>query len=344
MRPRGWWAHDGRMSTTTLSPSPERLGLGDGPVIEVRHLRKRYGSTEVLGGISFTVREGELFGLLGTNGAGKTTTVEILQGLRRADGGEISVLGLDPSTAGDRLRRIVGAQLQDAALPERMRVGEALRLFASLHPSPRPLVELAREWQLDDLWRRPFGGLSGGQRQRLFVALALVGRPRLVFLDELTQNLDPVGRRRTWDVVRRVRDRGTTVVLVTHDVEEAERLCDHIVVLDRGQVVADGTPASIVAELGGTTTVTFTDADLDVSTLRRLPGVTRVDRHGPEVRVTGTGPVLAHVGARLVVLGRPPLDLRAHRPSLEDRFIALTARALTARALTARALTQEASS
>jgi len=312
------------MSTTTLSPSPPRQGIPAGPVISVRGLQKRYGSTEVLHGISFTVEAGELFGLLGTNGAGKTTTVEILQGLRSADAGRVEVLGLDPAVAGDRLRRRVGAQLQDAALPEKLRVGEALRLFASLHPAPRPLDELATEWQLDDLWRRPFGALSGGQRQRLFVALALVGRPRLVFLDELTQNLDPVGRRRTWDVIRRVRDGGTTVVLVTHDVEEAERLCDHVVVLDRGRVVADGTPASIVDELGGTTTVSFTDADLDVATLRRLPGVERVDRHGPEVRVTGTGPVLAHVGARLVVLGRPPLDLRAQRPSLEDRFVSLT--------------------
>ncbi|MEA2827030.1 MAG: type transport system ATP-binding protein [Actinomycetota bacterium] len=312
------------MSTTTLSPSALRPGAPAGPVISVRDLQKRYGSTDVLHGISFTVEAGELFGLLGTNGAGKTTTVEILQGLRPADAGRVEVLGLDPAVAGDRLRRRVGAQLQDAALPERMQVGEALRLFASLHPSPRPLDDLAREWQLEDLWRRPFRGLSGGQRQRLFVALALVGRPRLVFLDELTQNLDPIGRRRTWDVIRRVRDGGTTVVLVTHDVEEAERLCDHVVVLDRGRVVADGTPAAIVDELGGTTTVSFTDADLDLSTLRRLPGVEGVDRHGPEIRVTGTGPVLAHVGARLVAIGRPPLDLRAQRPSLEDRFVALT--------------------
>jgi ABC-2 type transport system ATP-binding protein len=309
---------------TTTQASPGRQGKASRPVIEVRGLEKRYGSTQVLHGISFRVEEGELFGLLGTNGAGKTTTVEILQGLRRGDGGSVQVLGLDPAVAGDRLRRRVGAQLQDAALPERMRVGEALRLFASLHPSPRPLDELAREWQLEDLWRRSFSALSGGQRQRLFVALALIGRPSLVFLDELTQNLDPVGRRRTWDVVRRVRDSGTTVVLVTHDVEEAERLCDHVVVLDQGRVVADGTPASIVDELGGSTTVTFTDADLDVSSLRRLPGVERVDRFGPEVRISGTGPVLAHVGAHLVAAGRPPLDLAVQRPSLEDRFVALT--------------------
>jgi ABC-2 type transport system ATP-binding protein len=312
------------MSTTTLTASPDGLVTPAAPVISVSGLQKRYGSTQVLHGISFAVEAGELFGLLGTNGAGKTTTVEILQGLRRADGGSVEVLGLDPAVSGDRLRRRIGAQLQDAALPERMRVGEALNLFASLQPAPRPLRDLAAEWQLDALWRRPFGALSGGERQRLFVALALVGRPRLVFLDELTQNLDPVGRRRTWDVVRHIRDSGTTVVLVTHDVEEAERLCDRIVVLDRGRVVAEGTPASIISAAGGRAKVIFTDGDLDVRSLQSLPGVDRVDRYGTEVRVTGSGPVLAHVGAELVALGRPPLDLRVELPTLEDRFVALT--------------------
>ena len=241
-------------ATARVEPSEHRQTT-TAPAIHVRGLEKRYGSTPVLHGISFAVEEGELFGLLGTNGAGKTTTVEILQGLRRADAGSVTVLGLDPARAGDRLRRRIGAQLQDAALPDRIRVGEALRIFASLHPAPRPLDELSAEWQLDHLLRRPFNALSGGERQRLFVALALVGRPRLVFLDELTQNLDPVGRRRTWDVVRRVRDSGTTVVLVTHDVEEAERLCDRIVVLDHGRVVAEGTPGSIVRDFGAPATV-----------------------------------------------------------------------------------------
>jgi ABC-2 type transport system ATP-binding protein len=304
-------------ATAVASPSADRL-------VEVRDLRRSYGATEVLRGISFGVRRGELFGLLGTNGAGKTTTVEILQGLRRPDSGEVSVLGLDPRLAGDQLRRRVGSQLQDAALPDRMRVHEALELFASLHPSPQPLDQLADEWQLRHLARRPFAALSGGERQRLFVALALVGRPELVFLDELTQNLDPVGRRHTWDVVRRVRDAGTTVVLVTHDVEEAERLCDRIVVLDRGRVVADGSPAAITGELGGTTTVRFTDADLDVRELRQLPGAHHVTRHGIEVAVEGEGPLLAHVGAHLVAVERPALDLRADRPTLEERFVALT--------------------
>ena len=273
------------MTTTVLQPSPSDPDAPNRPLIEVRDLVKRYGSAPALHGISFSVHEGELFGLLGTNGAGKTTTVEILQGLRHADGGSASVLGLDPARAGDELRRRIGAQLQDAALPDRMRVGEALEFFASLHPSPRPLDELAEEWQLDGLRRRPFAALSGGERQRLFVALALVGRPQLVFLDELTQNLDPVGRRRTWDVVRRIRDTGTTVVLVTHDVEEAERLCDRIVVLHRGRVVAEGTPASIVTALGGLTTVSFTDAELDVRPLRGLPG--RRARDSPRPRGPG---------------------------------------------------------
>jgi len=313
------------MRTTQLVAAPS--GAADHsaePVIQVQALTKRYGATQVLEEVSFEVRRGELFGLLGTNGAGKTTTVEILQGLRRADGGSVAVLGLDPGTSGDRLRRIVGSQLQDAALPDRMRVGEALQLFASLHPAPRPLDELADEWQLSTLWRRSFSALSGGERQRLFVALALVGRPQLVFLDELTQNLDPVGRRHTWDVVRKVRDAGTTVVLVTHDVEEAERLCDRLVVLDHGRVVAEGTPASIVESLGGLTLVRFTDAELDVGPLSHLPGVARVGRCGPQVEVEGTGAVLAHVGAYLVGIDRPAVDLSGQRPTLEDRFVALT--------------------
>ncbi|HET6950681.1 MAG TPA: ABC transporter ATP-binding protein [Acidimicrobiales bacterium] len=310
-------------SASTDSAPTVRPAAPGRTVVEVHDLVKRYGSSTVVGGVSFSVREGELFGLLGSNGAGKTTTVEILQGLRPADGGSVSVLGLDPQAAGDRLRRLVGAQLQDAALPERMRVGEALGLFASLHPSPRRLDDLAEEWQLARLWHRPFGALSGGERQRLFVALALVGRPRLVFLDELTQNLDPLSRRHTWDVVRRVREGGTTVVLVTHDVEEAERLCDRIVVMHQGTVVADGTPSAIVSALGGAATVRFTDPDLDLRHLHDVPGLTSASRRGPQVDVAGSGPILAHVGARLVELGRPPLDLRVEQATLEDRFVDL---------------------
>ncbi len=312
------------ISTATVPPPAQTIARAAGDAITVDGLAKRYGTTQVLQGVSFAVRRGELFGLLGTNGAGKTTTVEVLQGLRRRDGGSVTGLGLDPNRSGDRLRRRIGAQLQDAALPPRMRVGEALRLFASLHPAARPIDEVAEEWMLGHLRRRPFAALSGGERQRLFVALALIGRPEVVFLDELTQNLDPVGRRRTWEVIRKVRDTGTTVVLVTHDVEEAERLCDRIVVLHRGRVVADGTPAAIVESFGATTTVRFTDPDLDLRSIRRAPGVEGVSRDGAEVRVEGRGALAAHVGARLVALGRPALDLRVHRATLEAQFVALT--------------------
>lgn len=301
-----------------------RDDAGTDSVVEVRDLVKRYGSTEVVGQVSFEVRRGELFGLLGTNGAGKTTTVEMIQGLRRPTAGHLRVLGLDPVREGDQLRRRIGSQLQDAALPDRIRVAEALRLFASLHPNPRPVDDVVDSWNLRHLLRKPFASLSGGERQRLFVALALIGRPEVVFLDELTQNLDPLARRRTWGIVRQVRDSGTTVVLVTHDVEEAERLCDRIVVMDRGRVVAAGTPASIVEELGGYATVKFTDAAIDAGALSGLPGVASVRRHGPEVHVSGSGALLAHVAAHLVALGCPPLDLRVEHPTLEDRFVALT--------------------
>lgn len=300
-----------------LDPDPDLA-------IDVAGLTKRYGTATVVDDLNFSVRRGELFGLIGTNGAGKTTTVEILQGLRSATGGTAQVLGLDPQRQGDLLRRRLGAQLQASALPERMRVREALELFAALHPAPRPVAEVAEEWSLTELARQPFASLSGGQRQRLFVALAVLGRPELVFLDELTQNLDPVARRHTWAVVRRIREQGTTVVLVTHDVEEAEKLCDRIAVLHRGRVVASGTAAQIVEAAGGAITVRFTDAKLRLDALQHIPGAQRVDRHGPEVTVVGTGAVLAHVGARLVELRRPPADLRADYPSLEDCFLELT--------------------
>jgi len=289
-----------------------------------RNLIKRYGDVVALNGLSLDIHRGECFGMLGPNGAGKTTTVEIAQGLRRADGGTVRVFRLDPQRDGETVRRLIGSQLQAAGLPARLRVGEALNFFARLHPDPRPVDELIDEWQLGPLVRRHFDSLSGGERQRLFVALALVGRPRLVFLDELTQNLDPVGRRHTWDVVRRIRESGTTVVLVTHDVEEAERLCDRIVVLHRGRVVAEGPPAVVAAGPKSSSTVTFTDAGIDARAIEALPGVRQVSRRGAQVTIAGSGPLLAHVGAHLVAVGRPALDLAVHRPSLEERFVRLT--------------------
>jgi ABC-2 type transport system ATP-binding protein len=223
------------------------------PLIEVTDLRKRYGNRAAVDGVSFTVERGEIFGILGTNGAGKTTTVECLQGLRQADGGTISVLGLDPTTEHAALTRRVGVQLQESQLPAKLRVREALELFASFYPEPADVDVLLGQLGLRDHARSYFGKLSGGQKQRVSIALALVGRPELAILDELTTGLDPHARRETWQLVEGVRATGVTVLLVTHFMDEAERLCDRVAIFDAGRVVATGTPTELRAAAGAST-------------------------------------------------------------------------------------------
>jgi ABC-2 type transport system ATP-binding protein len=223
------------------------------PLIEVTDLRKRYGTRVAVDGVSFTVERGEIFGILGTNGAGKTTTVECLQGLRRADGGTISVLGLDPAADHAALTRRVGVQLQESQLPAKLRVREALELFAAFYPDPADVDVLLDQLGLRDHARSYFGKLSGGQKQRVSIALALVGRPELAILDELTTGLDPHARRETWELVEGVRATGVTVLLVTHFMDEAERLCDRVAIFDAGRVVATGTPTELRAAAGAST-------------------------------------------------------------------------------------------
>jgi ABC-2 type transport system ATP-binding protein len=206
-----------------------------------------YGDTVAVDDVTFTVRRGEIFGILGPNGAGKTTTVESIAGLRRSNGGRIDVLGIDPARDPSRLHQVVGVQLQEAALPERIRVGEALSLFAAFYDDPSDPDELLSALGLSDKRDARFGKLSGGQRQRLSIALALVGNPRIAILDELTTGLDPHARRDTWRLIEGVRSRGVTVVLVTHFMDEAERLCDRVALLDKGRLVALDTPAALVA-------------------------------------------------------------------------------------------------
>ncbi len=295
-------------------------------VVEVRGLRKQYGRTVAVADVSFEVGSGEIFGLLGPNGSGKTTTVECLQGLRRADAGRLRVFGLDPATDAMKLRRLVGSQLQDSALPDRLRVGEALELFAAISPGGPPWRQLLDEWGLADKRRTAFANLSGGQRQRLFVALALVSDPRLVVLDEMTTGLDPAARRVAWDLVSAVRDRGTTVVLVTHFMDEAQRLCDRLAVMSAGRVLATGTAAELIAAHQPETVVRFTvPPEVDVSFLLRVTGVRHVERAGDaEVIVRGEGPLLARVAHALVERGMEPEDLTAQVPSLEDAYLALT--------------------
>ena len=223
------------------------------PLIEVTDLRKRYGSRVAVDGVSFTVERGEIFGILGTNGAGKTTTVECLQGLRQADAGRISLLGLDPASDRAALTRRVGVQLQESQLPAKLRVREALELFASFYPEPADVDVLLDQLDLRDHARAYFGKLSGGQKQRVSIALALVGNPELAILDELTTGLDPHARRETWQLVEGVRATGVTVLLVTHFMDEAERLCDRVAIFDAGRVVATGTPAELRAAAGEST-------------------------------------------------------------------------------------------
>ena len=292
-------------------------------VIEVEHLTKAYGPLVAVDDVSFHVGRGEIFGILGRNGAGKTTTVEILQGLRRPDGGRLRVLGLDPTRDTARLRRRIGSQLQDSALPDRIKVREALDLFASTARAPVDRRRVLEEWGLASRARASFASLSGGERQRLFVALALMHQPEVVFLDELTQGLDPAARRVAWELIKEIRDRGTTVVLVTHFMDEAEQLSDRIAVIDRGRVKALDTPQGLVARHGSGAEVVFTEAD-DVSWLRRVPGVDRLERRGSVIRVTGTGTAPALVIAELVAHGVVPEDLRVVRPTLEDVFLSIT--------------------
>lgn len=297
---------------------------GPPPVVTVEHLRKRYGATIAVSDVSFTVADGEIFGILGPNGAGKTTTVEALQGLRSIDGGTVSVLGLDPAHQAERLRRRIGSQLQESALPDRMKVWEALDLFGSLGAGGSPWRELLADWGLEEKANARFADLSGGQQQRLFVALALANAPDLVFLDEMTTGLDPSSRRVAWDLIRRIRDAGTTVVLVTHFMDEAESLCDRLIVIDEGTVVAEGTPQSLIAEHGGGVRLRFTHGGPSLEWLDSIPHVTGVSNDRDRYELTGDGPVLAHVGSALIAHGIEPVDLRQERATLEDVFLKLT--------------------
>lgn len=219
-------------------------------VIEIDGLSKSYKAGKVVDGVSLRVERGEIFGIAGPNGAGKTTVVECASGLRQRDGGTLRVLGLDPQRDRRALLQRIGVQLQEAALPDAIKVGEALRMYASFYDKPADWRELMDEWGLTDRSRARFASLSGGWKQRLFIALALVGDPEVVFLDELTTGLDPLARRTTWGLIRNMRERGVTVVLVTHFMDEAEALCDRIAIVDHGRVVTEGSPRELIARGG----------------------------------------------------------------------------------------------
>jgi ABC-2 type transport system ATP-binding protein len=299
-------------------------------LIEIEGLTKRYGRRTVVDDVSFTVERGEIFGILGPNGAGKTTTVEMLEGLRRPDAGRISVAGLDPQRDEAALRLVLGAQLQQSALPERITVGEAMALFASFYPSPVDWRELLASLDLAATVGRQFRHLSGGQKQRVSVALALVGDPQVAVLDEVTTGLDPQARRDAWAVIEAVRDRGVTILLVTHFMEEAERLCDRLAVIDAGRLVALDTPAGLIDAVQAEQRLRMRLPDsVPDSVLTDLPEVDAVVRDGDRVQVTGRGDLLTAVVTALAADGVAPLDLRTERATLDDAFLALTGRSLT---------------
>ncbi|PXY35880.1 ABC transporter ATP-binding protein [Prauserella flavalba] len=296
-------------------------------VIEIDGVRKRYGATVAADDVSLTVERGEIFGLLGPNGAGKTTLVECVAGLRTPDAGRIRVLGLDPLRDRTRLRQVLGVQLQQGHLPEALRVGEVVTLYRSFYRDGADPRRLVADLGLAEQWESPFGKLSGGQAQRLSIALALVGRPRVAVLDELSTGLDPRGRRNIWEIVERIRDTGVTVVLVSHLLEEVHRLCDRVAVLDRGRVVALDTPDGLVAREGGGQRIRLRVGEpLEAAVLEALPGVTGVREDDGEFLLSGTDEMLPAVTAELARRSVTVTALRLEEATLDDAYLAITGR------------------
>ncbi len=296
--------------------------------IEVTHLHKRYGDEVAVHDISFQVEWGEIFGIVGPNGAGKTTVVESIGGLRRPDGGSVRVLGLDPQRDVAAVRDVLGMQLQRSELPERITVREALQLFASFYRMPADPERLLEQFGLVQRRNSSFGTLSGGERQRLSIALALIGRPRVAILDELTTGLDSQARRETWALVEQMRDVGVTVVLVTHFMEEAERLADRIAVIDAGRLVAVDTPAGLIGRLPGGQRLRFRPSQPVDRLLADLPEVSGVRQSGAAVEVTGRGDLLQAVTGVLAHHDIATTDLRLDQASLDDAFLELTGRTI----------------
>ncbi len=300
-------------------------------VIEVQHLSKSYGDTVAIADVSFSVEKGEIFGIVGPNGAGKTTTIESLIGLRKPDSGQVRVLGLNPQTQSRELGNRIGIQLQQAALPDRLKVWESLDLYASFYKQTVPWEPLLTEWGLADKRNTPFGKLSGGQQQRLFITLALLNDPEIVFLDELTTGLDPQARHATWELVRAIREQGKTVLLITHFMDEIEALADRVAIIDHGHLLALDTPSNLIASMNSQTQVHFSVQNgFNPDVLKVVNGVTAVTHHNQQVTVKGTGPLLANVAAALAQYNIAPTDLRVQQANLEDLFLAITGRNIRA--------------
>lgn len=303
--------------------------------ISVQGLIKDYSDLRAVDGISFDVERGEIFGMLGPNGAGKTTTIECIEGLRRPDGGTIRVLGLDPQRQGYELRERIGVQLQATSLYERIRVREALKLFASFYRARSPWADawqkLVEPLGLADKINSYYYALSGGQKQRLHIALALVHDPEIIFLDELTTGLDPQARRAMWQLIKEICNRGKTIFLTTHYMEEAEHLCDRVAILDRGRILALDSPSQLIASLGGENRILFTlQGSCAVDSFRKIPHVSRVERIDSQLALysSESSKVLLELIKRADSNGWSLQDVHVQRATLEDVFLTLTGRAL----------------
>lgn len=299
-------------------------------IVTVEGLRKTYGETIAVDNVSFSVAEGEIFGIVGPNGAGKTTTIECVEGLRKPDSGQIKVMGVDPQHEGRLIRAQTGVQLQQSHLPERMKVWEALDLYSSYYPQKTDWEILLGKLSLEEKRNSPFGKLSGGQKQRLFIALAMLPQPKLIFLDELTTGLDPQARHAIWDLIREVRANGPTVVMTTHFMEEAERLCDRVAILDHWRIVALDTPEALIRNLGAEIRVVFSiDDPLPADFVQALPPDARVENQCGRVVFHGSDTDEPLVAIVVIHLARQKIrfrDLRTEQPNLEDVFLKLTGR------------------
>jgi ABC-2 type transport system ATP-binding protein len=295
--------------------------------ITVSHLKKTYGDVKAVEDVSFEVNEGEIFGMLGPNGAGKTTTVECITGLRRPDEGTISVLGLDPQVDRNALHPVVGVQLQFSTFPDKLKVCEIFDLYQSFYLNPVNSEELAQVLGLEEKLGSYYKTLSGGQKQRLSVALALIGQPKIAVLDEMTTGLDPQARLDIWELIEKTRDRGTTIILVTHYMEEAERLCDRVALIDRGRIIALDTPDGLAEKVTGGKQVRFVPSKpFEDRLLKALPEVKTLEHQGKHVKVVGSGQLVNAVILTLAKKGVEALDVQMEGATLEDAFVKLTGR------------------
>lgn len=311
------------MSIQLSDSSKDQHKTESEPIINVQNLVKRYGSLVAVNDVSFSIKEGEIFGMIGPNGAGKTTTVECISGLRRPDSGSISVYGFSPQKERNKIREFVGVQLQESSLPQRIKVREVVNLFASFYPDSLDVDSLLTSLGIKNVENSIFKQLSGGQKQRVSIALALVGMPRIAILDELTTGLDPEARRQIWNLIDDMRKRGVTVILVTHFMDEAERLCDRLALIDHGAVKILDTPEAIVALAARKRVHFILSKPLDDKTLSSIPGVIQIERKEKYITVIGTGDLAMTVINYLAKIGVSVSDLEARGGTLDDAFVNL---------------------